>query len=93
MTRPLSHPTAAVPAGVSVAENTTVVTTVTSTDVDGGAPNYTIAGGSDAALFTIDMMASPARSTSWLRLTSRPASMPARTTSTTSPSRSTTALA
>ncbi len=41
-------------AAVSVAENQTAVTTVTSTDVDGGAPTYTISGGADAALFTID---------------------------------------
>jgi Domain of unknown function (DUF4347)/Cadherin domain/Right handed beta helix region/Periplasmic copper-binding protein (NosD) len=39
---------------VSVAENQTGVVTVTSSDVDGGAPVYSIAGGADAALFTIN---------------------------------------
>ncbi len=41
-------------AAVSVTENQTAVLTVTSTDVDGGAPAYTISGGADAARFTID---------------------------------------
>ena len=41
-------------AAISVAENTTAVTTVTSTDVDGGAPSYSISGGADAARFTIN---------------------------------------
>jgi VCBS repeat-containing protein len=41
-------------ASISVAENQTTVTTVTSTDVDGGAPTYSIVGGADAALFTIN---------------------------------------
>lgn len=41
-------------ASVSVAENTAAITTVTSTDADGPAPVYTIIGGADAALFTID---------------------------------------
>ncbi len=41
-------------AAISVSENQTAVTTVTSTDVDGGAPAYTISGGADAARFTID---------------------------------------
>ncbi len=41
-------------ASLSVAENQTTVTTVTSTDVDGGVPTYSIAGGLDAALFAID---------------------------------------
>ena len=40
-------------ASLSVAENTTAVTTVTSTDVDGGTPVYSLAGGADAAKFTI----------------------------------------
>lgn len=39
---------------VNVAESQTVVMTVTSTDVDGNAPVYTIVGGADAALFTLD---------------------------------------
>ena len=43
-----------VSATVSAAENQTAVTTVTSTDVDGGAPSYSITGGVDAALFSID---------------------------------------
>jgi len=38
----------------SVAENQTSVLTVTSTDVDGGTPGYSISGGADAALFSID---------------------------------------
>ncbi len=41
-------------ANVTLAENTTAVTTVTSTDVDGGAPSYSIFGGADAARFAID---------------------------------------
>ena len=41
-------------ASVSVAENTVAVTTVTSTDVDGGTAVYSISGGVDAAKFTID---------------------------------------
>lgn len=41
-------------ASVSVAENTAAITTVTSTDADGPTPVYTIVGGADAALFTID---------------------------------------
>ncbi|WP_284186858.1 cadherin domain-containing protein, partial [Zoogloea oryzae] len=41
-------------ASASVAENTTAVMTVTSTDVDGGTPVYSIAGGGDAAKFTIN---------------------------------------
>jgi len=41
-------------ASVSVAENTAAITSVTSTDADGPTPVYTIVGGADAALFTID---------------------------------------
>ena len=41
-------------AAVSAAENQAAVTTVTSTDVDGGAPTYSIAGGADASLFAIN---------------------------------------
>ena len=41
-------------AAVNVAENPTAVTTVTSTDVDGGVPSYSIIGGLDAARFSID---------------------------------------
>jgi VCBS repeat-containing protein len=41
-------------ATLSVTENQTAVTTVTSTDVDGGAPVYSILGGVDAALFSIN---------------------------------------
>jgi len=41
-------------ASLSIAENTTAVTTVTSTDVDGGTPVYSLAGGADAAKFTIN---------------------------------------
>ena len=42
-------------AAVNVAENQTAVTTVTSTDVDGGVPSYSIIGGLDAARFSIDI--------------------------------------
>ena len=42
------------PAAVTMVENQSAVTTVASTDVDGAAPSYSIAGGADAALFTID---------------------------------------
>jgi VCBS repeat-containing protein len=41
-------------ATVNAAENQTAVTTVTSADVDGGAPIYSIIGGADAALFSIN---------------------------------------
>ncbi|WP_155264808.1 beta strand repeat-containing protein, partial [Sphingomonas segetis] len=41
-------------ASISVAENSTAVTTVTSSDVDGPTVTYSIAGGADAAKFTID---------------------------------------
>ena len=41
-------------ASLSIAENSTAVTTVTSTDVDGGIPVYSLAGGADAAKFTIN---------------------------------------
>ena len=41
-------------ASVSVAENATAVTTVTSSNVDGDVPVYSISGGADAAQFTID---------------------------------------
>jgi len=43
-----------VSATVSAAENQTAVTTVISTDVDGGTPSYTIVGGADAALFSVN---------------------------------------
>ncbi|NLR73248.1 tandem-95 repeat protein [Novosphingobium sp. ERN07] len=39
---------------ISIAENITDVTTVTATDGDGDTPTFAIAGGADAALFTID---------------------------------------
>jgi parallel beta-helix repeat protein len=42
-----------VTASISLPENTTAVTTVTSTDLDGGAQIYGLAGGADAAKFTI----------------------------------------
>ncbi len=41
-------------ASISVAENTTAATTVTSSDVDGGVAAYSISGGADAAKFTIN---------------------------------------
>ena len=41
-------------AALSVAENQTVSTTVSSADVDGGAAAYSIVGGADAGLFTLD---------------------------------------
>jgi hypothetical protein len=41
-------------ASVIVAENTKAVTTVTATDADGTSPTYAIAGGVDAAKFTIN---------------------------------------
>ncbi len=42
-------------AGINVAENSTAVTTVTRSDVDGGVPVYSIIGGADAAKFAIDV--------------------------------------
>ncbi len=42
-------------AGISIAENTTLVTTVTAEDADAGqTPTYSIVGGADAAQFSID---------------------------------------
>ncbi len=41
-------------AAVSVAENVAEVTTVASTDVDGGTPVYSISGGADSTKFSID---------------------------------------
>ncbi len=41
-------------ATVNLAENQTAVTTITSTDVDGGVPTYSIVGGPDAVLFTLN---------------------------------------
>jgi hypothetical protein len=41
-------------AAISLAENTSAVTTVSSTDVDGGTPVYSISGGADAARFSIN---------------------------------------
>ena len=41
-------------AAVSILENTTAVTTVASSDVDGGGLVYSISGGADAARFAID---------------------------------------
>jgi len=41
-------------AAVNVAENRTGVTTVTATDGDGDTPTFSITGGADAALFSID---------------------------------------
>ena len=39
---------------VNVAENQAAATTITSADVDGGVPMYSIVGGADATLFTLD---------------------------------------
>ncbi len=39
---------------VSIAENVTAITTITSTDVDGGVPSYLITGGADQAAFSLD---------------------------------------
>ena len=44
-------------ASVTMAENQSAVAAVTSTDVDGGAAQYSIVGGADAARFTIDAAA------------------------------------
>lgn len=41
-------------ATITMAENAAAVTTVTATDADGTTPGFAIAGGADAALFTID---------------------------------------
>ncbi|MBK7847180.1 MAG: cadherin domain-containing protein [Zoogloea sp.] len=41
-------------AAVNVAENSTAVTTITSSDPDGGVPAYAIVGGTDAAKFAIN---------------------------------------
>ena len=42
------------PSGYSIVENTAAVGSVTSSDVDGGPPTYSIVGGADAARFTIN---------------------------------------
>ena len=41
-------------AAISIPENSTAVTTLTSTDVDGGAPVYSLIGGSDQARFSLN---------------------------------------
>ncbi len=41
-------------ADVSMSENLTAVTTVSSNDIDGGTPSYSLAGGADVALFSIN---------------------------------------
>ena len=41
-------------AAISIAENSTAVTTVTASDADGTTPTYSIFGGADAAKFSID---------------------------------------
>ncbi|MGD8643372.1 MAG: DUF4347 domain-containing protein, partial [Chromatiales bacterium] len=41
-------------ASVNVVENTTAVTTVTATDLDGDTPTFSISGGADQTLFSID---------------------------------------
>ena len=41
-------------ASINIVENTTSVATVASTDIDGGAPTYSISGGVDAARFSIN---------------------------------------
>jgi hypothetical protein len=41
-------------ANLAVEENTTAVTTVTSTDIDGGTPVYSLGGGADAGHFSIN---------------------------------------
>jgi Ca2+-binding RTX toxin-like protein len=41
-------------AAVGISENATLVTTVQASDADGTSPTFSIAGGADAALFTID---------------------------------------
>ncbi len=46
-------PTITSPSTANVAENTSFVMTVTSTDVDGGPPNYAINGGADGSMFNI----------------------------------------
>jgi len=47
-------PTVTSLAAANVVENQTAVLTVTSADVDGASPAYSITGGADAALFSID---------------------------------------
>ncbi len=64
-------------ANISIAENGTVVTAVTATDAEGDAPFYSISGGADAALFTMDSVT--ASSPLSARPISRHRPMPART--------------
>ncbi len=47
-------PTISAPANVLLGEGTVNVVTVTSSDIDGGTPTYSVAGGADAAAFSID---------------------------------------
>ncbi|CAO1661545.1 hypothetical protein [Salinicola sp. NYA28a] len=47
-------PVFSTPSALSVSENSTVVTTLSAIDVDGGDPIYTITGGADQSLFTLD---------------------------------------
>ena len=73
-------------AAISVAENSTAVTTVTATDPDiGETRTYSIIGGADAAKFTID--ATTGALSFAMRPTSRRPPTPGATTSTTSRSR------
>ena len=77
-------------AAVSIAENTTAVTTVTASDADAGATlTYSIVGGADAASFTIDPVTGALSFVSAPNYETRPT--PAATTSMTSPCRSPTA--
>lgn len=48
------EPTIGTPATAAIAENTTAVTTVAATDPNGDNPVYSIIGGADQALFSID---------------------------------------
>jgi uncharacterized delta-60 repeat protein len=50
-------------AAFSSAENTALVTTLASSDVDGGAPAWSIAGGADAAQFAVDSASGQVRFT------------------------------
>ena len=77
-------------AAVNVAENATAVTTVTATDAEPRETlTYSIAGGADAALFSINATTGVLSFVTAPNSEARPT--PAATTSTTSPSRSSTA--
>ncbi len=86
---PNSAPVITSGAALTSSENRSLVATITATDANASPLTYAIAGGADAALFTIDAQTGLLRFVS--NRTTRPRPTPAPTTSTISPSASPTA--